>query len=568
MKQSMIKNVSEIFVETLRKHGVRHGFGIVGSAFMVPLDLFPLAGIRWVSVQHEENAVFMADAYSRISSNLPVVAAQNGPGVTNMITGVASAKETGAPMFLLTPESASVDMDSHSFQELDTLKLFQPVVKMQRHLHDPQNISKLTSELIANANILKGPVQFNVPRNMFFATSEEDIVINNGIENVSPSDEAIAKVADVLSKGTKIVILAGGGCMDSTSSLQKLAEKLNAPVVTSFGHNDAFDCTHPLHLGPLGYNGSSSAMDTLTAADVILAVGTKLRKFTLAKCPIHIEAKVVHVDANPMSLTHAGGAYKNERVSILSDADAFCSKLAESLPREFDSTFDVPTLKAKGECVLLELERAQLQNGKIAPRSMLRILRSALPTNVIATSDIGNTCAQANAYLTFVRTRSMLAAGAFGSCGYAIPAALGAKLAAPDRPVVALVGDGAFAMGMQELLTSVREKLPITVVLFKNNTWGAEKLNAQLWFGNRELGTSLKPFDVKAAVNAFGCDHILVEEEEALDEAIKSAFKSQETGTTTVVEVELSHEFGEPFRRDAMKAPVYHLERYKELNNI
>ena len=181
MKQSMIKNVSEIFVETLRKHGVRHGFGIVGSAFMVPLDLFPLAGIRWVSVQHEENAVFMADAYSRISSNLPVVAAQNGPGVTNMITGVASAKETGAPMFLLTPESASVDMNSHSFQELDTLKLFQPVVKMQRHLHDPQNISKLTSELIANANILKGPVQLNVPRNMFFATSEEEIVVNRGI---------------------------------------------------------------------------------------------------------------------------------------------------------------------------------------------------------------------------------------------------------------------------------------------------------------------------------------------------------------------------------------------------
>ena len=561
---------SEAFVETLAARGVTHVFGIVGSAYMDPLDLFEPAGIRFISVAHEQGAGHMADGYSRISNRHGVCIAQNGPGITNFVTAIAAAYWAHSPVVCITPESGSATMGLGGFQEVEQLAFFQKITKYQVHVSRPDRIAELTARAFDIALAERGPTQVNIPRDYFYGDVDVDIHDPIPVEPTPGGAASLDRAAELLGEASFPVIIAGGGVAmaEGVSELESLAEYLSAPVVTSYLHNDSFPAGHRLACGPLGYQGSKAAMRIIEKADVVLALGTRLGPFgTLPQYGLEYwpeDAKVIQIDHDQRVL----GLVKPVTVGICGDARAATRGLLERLqaapnPPGCLATADERVARIVAENAAWEEELDSISQGvegELAPRRALRELERALPADAIVTTDIGNICSVANSYLRFEKPGSFLAAMSFGNCGYAFPTAIGAKLAAPGRPVVAYVGDGAWGMSLQETLTCVRENIPVTAVVFNNGQWGAEKKNQIDYYADRFVGTNLENPSFAEVARAMGANGIRVSSADEVGDALRTATSAD---VATVLEVVVNQELGEPFRRDALQKPVRHLAKYQ-----
>jgi sulfoacetaldehyde acetyltransferase len=272
---------SEAFVETLVANGVRDVFGIVGSAYMDAHDLFPLAGIRFISVAHEQNAAHMADGYARATGRHGVCIGQNGPGVTNFVTAIAAAYWAHSPVVAITPEAGSLTAGLGGFQETEQLPIFSKITRWQAQVNSPQRIAELTGRAFHYALHERGPTQVNIPRDHFYGEIETVIPRPFAVNRGAGDRHAIATAARLLADASFPVIIAGGGVAiaEGVGELQRLAEHLSAAVVNSYLHNDTFPASHELAAGPLGYQGSQAAMKLLARADVVLALGTRLGPF-------------------------------------------------------------------------------------------------------------------------------------------------------------------------------------------------------------------------------------------------------------------------------------------------
>jgi sulfoacetaldehyde acetyltransferase len=565
---------SEAFVETLRGHGCDTMFGIVGSAFMDALDLFEPAGIRFIACVHEQGSAHMADGYARVTNKTGFAIAQNGPGISNFVTGVAAAYWAHSPVAIITPEAGTMTKGHGGFQELDQLPVFSTVTKFQAHVNNPKRISELTAHALDIAQLERGPVQINIPRDFFYGDNEFHVKRPRKLVRSAGQAEALHEAAGLIANAKNPVIIAGGGvCMgDGVEEAKALAELLGAPVVCTYLHNDSFPASHPLAAGALGYQGSQAGMLSLRDADVVLALGTRLSPFgTLPQYGIDYwpkDAKVVQVDIDHRRL----GLVKDVDVAVHGDAKLAAADLtrrlgavplvsASSKPERFET---LTQRKADWEAKLDKFTLGDAPEGKIKPRAALRELEKAMPADVIVSTDIGNTCSVANSYLRFEKPRSMLAAMTFGNCGYALPAAIGAKVGAPHRPVVSYAGDGAWGMSMNELLTCVREDIPVTAVVFNNGQWGAEKKNQVLWFGDRYVGSQLKNPSFAEVARAMGAEAITVTRKEDVGPAFKKAIDLQiNEGKTCVLELMHTKELGDPFRRDAMRLPTRRLPKFQ-----
>jgi sulfoacetaldehyde acetyltransferase len=572
---------SEALVETLAAHGVTHVFGIVGSAFMDALDIFPAAGIRFVPVAHEQGAVHMADGYARATGRHGVCIAQNGPGVTNFVTGVAAAFWAHSPVVLITPETGSMSIGLGGFQETEQLPIFSKITKYQGHVNNPKRMAEIAARCFERALLEMGPTQLNIPRDFFYgeieATIAEPMRIGHGPGDAAALDAA----ADTLAGATFPVILAGGGVIMAGASAEAiaLAELLGAPVCNSYLHNDSFPASHALAVGPLGYQGSKAAMKLISQADVVLALGTRLGPFgTLPQHGLDYwpkQAKIVQIDADPRVL----GLVQPITVGIHGDARAAAAALIERLKtRALASSASraerAARTAAEKKAWASELDgwtherdpysiEVARNSGYMHPRELLRELEKAMPADAMVSTDIGNICSVANSYLRFEAPRSMFAAMSFGNCGYAFPVICGAKIAAPERPAFAYVGDGAWGISFNELLTCMREKIGVTVVLFNNEQWGAEKKNHVDFYSRRYQGVNLKNPSWSGVARAFGCEGVTVERLADVGGALRSAVQAQQQGKTTVLEFMVTQELGDPFRRDALTKPVRFLEKYK-----
>ena len=324
---------SEAFVETLVAHGVKNVFGIVGSAYMDALDLFPLAGIRFISVAHEQGGGHMADGYSRVSGRHGVCIAQNGPGITNFVTSVAAAYWAHSPVVCITPETGSMTLGLGGFQETEQLPIFSKITKYQAHVNNKGRMAELTSRAFDRALLEMGPTQLNIPRDFFYGDIECEVPRPIAIERGAGGERSLDEAADLLASAQFPVIIAGGGIVmgDTQADAIALAELLHAPVACSYLHNDTFPSKHPLWCGPLGYQGSKAAMKLLAKADVVLALGTRLGPFgTLPQHGLDYwpkQAKVVQVDADPKML----GLVKPISVGICADAGAAARALVARL---------------------------------------------------------------------------------------------------------------------------------------------------------------------------------------------------------------------------------------------
>jgi sulfoacetaldehyde acetyltransferase len=560
---------SEAFVETLAANGVKHVFGIVGSAYMDALDLFEPAGIRFISVAHEQGAGHMADGYSRVLNQPGVCIAQNGPGITNFVTAIAAAYWAHSPVVMITPETGSGTMGLGGFQETEQLPIFSKITKYQAHVSRPDRIAELTNRAFHMAMLERGPTQVNIPRDFFYG--EVDVPIPNPIRiSRGPgSSESLDQAARLLASAKFPVMVAGGGLIMSNGidAARALAEHLKCPVVTSYLHNDAFPKDHELMCGSLGYMGSKAAMRVIQQADVVLALGTRLGPFgTLPQYGIEYwpkNAKIIQVDADARML----GLVKPISVAVNGDA----AEAAEEITKRLSSGNMKIAAHATREQRLEEVrkqkhdwenELTKLSSGEgspISPRRALRELEKAMPRNAMVTTDIGNVCSVSNSYLRFDSAPSFFAAMSFGNCGYAFPTAIGAKVARPDRPAIAYVGDGAWGMSLAEVLTCVREEIPVTAVVFNNGQWGAEKKNQIDYYAHRYIGTNLKNPSFAGIAKAMGAEGITVSHPGEVGDALRQATNSNRC---TVLEVMLTQELGDPFRRDALKKPKRLLPKY------
>ncbi|TAL81209.1 MAG: sulfoacetaldehyde acetyltransferase, partial [Beijerinckiaceae bacterium] len=542
---------SEAFVETLAAQGVTEVFGIVGSAFMDALDIFPGAGIRFVPVAHEQGAVHMADGYSRVSGRHGVCIAQNGPGITNFVTGVAAAYWAHSPVVFITPETGSTTIGLGGFQETEQLPIFSKITKYQAHIMNAKRIAELTGRAFDRAMLEMGPAQINIPRDYFYAEGEYEIPRPIRVRLGAGSEDSLDEAAKIIAAAKFPVILAGGGVINSggLDAAQALAELLHAPVANSYLHNDSFPASHPLWVGPLGYQGSKAAMKLIAKADVVIALGTRLGPFgTLPQHGLDYwpkNAKIIQIDADPRML----GLVKPVEVGIYGDAreaaNALVSRLkgaslaskANREERAAEIKHEKETWEAELTAWTHEGDPFSLNVAKdsryMHPREMLRALERAMPADAMVSTDIGNICSVSNSYLRFERPRSMFAAMSFGNCGYAFPVICGAKIAAPDRPAIAYVGDGAWGISLNELLTCAREKIGVTVVVFNNGQWGAEKKNHVDFYSQRFQGVNLDNPSWAAVAKSFGCEGITVDRVADVGDALNASIAAQAEGRTT-----------------------------------
>jgi sulfoacetaldehyde acetyltransferase len=573
---------SEAFVETLVAQGVRDVFGIVGSAYMDALDLFELAGIRFISVAHEQGGGHMADGYARVSGRHGVCIAQNGPGVTNFVTSTAAAYWAHSPVVVVTPETGSMTLGLGGFQETEQLPIFSRITKYQAHVNNRARMAELTSRAFDRALLSMGPTQVNIPRDFFYGDIECEIPRPIAIERGAGGEQSLNAAAELLASAKFPVILCGGGVIaaEGVGEAIALAELLAAPVCNSYLHNDSFPASHALWCGPLGYQGSKAAMKLIARADVVLALGTRLGPFgTLPQHGLDYwpkDAKIVQIDADPAML----GLVKPISVGICGDAKAATIALSERLNRRTlachgNKEARLKTIRDERAAWEKELDgwthetdswSLEVAKGTatLHPRQMLRELERAMPKGAMVSTDIGNICSVSNSYLRFEQARSMFAAMSFGNCGYAFPTIVGAKVAAPNRPAIAYVGDGAWGMSFGELQTCVREEIPVTAVVFNNGQWGAEKKNHVDFYARRFVGVNLDKQPSWAAVaKAMGAEGVRVEKLSDVGSALRAAAKAQNEGKTTVLEMMVTRELGDPFRRDALALPTRHLSKYK-----
>ena len=569
----------EAFVKVLQKHGIQHAFGIIGSAFMPISDLFPKAGITFWDVAHESNGGIMADGYTRSTGKIAMCIAQNGPGITGLVTPIKTAFWNHTPMLLVTPQAANKTIGQGGFQEVEQMNLFKDMVCYQEEVRDPSRVAEVLNRVISKAIKGSAPAQLNIPRDFWTQVVDIDLPPIIKFERPSGGTEAIKEAADLLSNAKFPVILSGAGVIlaEAIDDCKKLAEKLSAPVACGYQHNDSFPGKHPLAVGPLGYNGSKAAMEIISKADVVLALGTRLNPFsTLPGYGIDYwpkNADVIQVDINSDRI----GLTKKISVGICGDAKLVAEQILENLTtnagdqdrKEREDL--IHKTKSAWLQTLTGLDHEEDDPGtswnkdsrdrepeKMSPRMAWRAIQAGLPEDAIISSDIGNNCAIGNAYPTFENGRKYLAPGLFGPCGYGFPSVIGAKIGCPNTPVVGFAGDGAFGISMSEMTSCNREGWPnITMIIFRNYQWGAEKRNTTLWYNNNFVGTELDPkLSYAKIAEACGFKGIKVNTQEELTEALQQSCKDQMQGITTFIEVMLNQELGEPFRRDAMKAPV------------
>ncbi|WP_376742835.1 sulfoacetaldehyde acetyltransferase [Ensifer canadensis] len=575
----MKMTTEEAFIKVLQMHGIEHAFGIIGSAMMPVSDLFPKAGITFWDCAHETNAALIADGYTRVTGNMSMAIAQNGPGVTGFVTAVKTAYWNHTPMLLVTPQAANKTIGQGGFQEVDQMALFEEMVCYQEEVRDASRVPEVLNRVIEKAWRGCAPAQINIPRDYWTQVIDVELPSIVRLERPSGGKQAISEAARLLSEAKFPVILNGAGVVigGAIGESIALAERLDAPVCCGYQHNDAFPGGHRLAAGPLGYNGSKAAMELIAKADVVLALGTRLNPFsTLPGYGIEYwpkNAAIIQVDINSDRI----GLTKKVTVGICGDAKQVASQILDQLsPSAGDIGREerkalIHTTRSAWLQQLSSMDHEdddpgtewnasarRRESDRMSPRQAWRAIQAALPKDAIISTDIGNNCAIGNAYPSFEQGRKYLAPGMFGPCGYGFPSIVGAKIGCPDVPVIGFAGDGAFGISMNEMTSIGRAGWPpITMVIFRNFQWGAEKRNTTLWYDNNFVGTELNP-NLSYAKVADGCGlkGVTVDTQAGLTAALQQALDDQSQGVTTFVEVILNQELGEPFRRDAMKKPV------------
>ena len=488
----------EAVIELLRQEGVSQIFGIVGSSFLDILDpLYDRDDIQFVGVRHEQGAALMADGYSRISGAPSVCLATNGPGVLNLTYGIASAYVAHSPVVVLAPSASRDHQHRGSTQEFDQVSLFRPITKAAFQINKIERLPDAIREAFRVATSGKmGPVLLDIPRDLL-PGGEVDLDLlppdayRSGQTRARGDRNLIEKATNLLLAARRPVILAGGGVQWSNAAeeVTRLADLLGAAIVTSYGRADAVPNDHPHFLGHLGRLGSVEGIEAVRQADLVLAVGTRLGQSTTFYDHrfIPADAQIIQIEIDPQEI----GRNYPLAVGIEGDARAVTQGLLDRV-QEFEPRPNPGWLEDIGDWAARRKERLEeegrLDSIPLKPQRVYAELRKVMPPDAIVALDAGLSPNFGQDRLNFYQPNSLLTSLDLGGLGFSFPASLGAKLAAPNRPVVNFNGDGGFLFNAQEFETAVRYGLNVVTVIMNNGSWGSEKAYQRYAFDERYVG--------------------------------------------------------------------------------
>ncbi|MEM4410249.1 MAG: thiamine pyrophosphate-binding protein [Candidatus Caldarchaeum sp.] len=537
--------VAELVVNCLVECGVKHIFGLSGHTTLELLDaIYNEKRCRFVSVRHEQVAACAADGYARASGRHGVCLAHVGPGNANMVIGIATALRDSSPVLALTCNEDFENLGRDVFQEWDQLSVFKPITKWSAQIRHPAEASRIMRMAMLRCVLGRpGPVQVDLPLDvMSLEVNERHIEKTPRYDlyssRVRPDPELLKVVSNMLLEAERPLILAGGGTIWSNASeeLIRLAEALYIPVAVTHTGRGVIPDTHPLFIGILGRWGHVAAIDACKSSDLILAIGCRLADInTMRWSVISSDAKIIQADIDPNEL---GRQYPIE-VGIVSDAKMFCRDLLEAVGKlSIKGAADrAQRVKMIRDQMSVELDRFfhERSDGKpIKPQRIIKEINQVLNGNYIVTVGAGKHAEYANKVLV-KEPRSYLKSVGFGSMGWAYPAALGAKLARPDKTVISLVGDGDFAMTMQDVETAVREDIPVVAVVFNDSCFSSIKRFQADFYGKRFIGVDYRETDFAGMAEIFGADGYRVKESEEIGTSLRRAVKSSRAAVLDVV---------------------------------
>ena len=548
-------------VECLRAEGVEYVFGLIGSAAMELFDaLYDASEINFIGVHDERTGTHIADGYARASGKPGViVAGQNGPGATNLVTGLAQAKAAYSPVISIAGALSSEHIYRDAFQEVDQQALFTPITKKTWTVTQTSRVAEMMREAFrVSMTPRRGPVQLNIPRDILAESADFDSFSSPAQYRAHSvavaSNDQIVQAANLLAEATRPVILAGGGIKNSGESKQtlELAELLNVPIVTSPGHGDAIPFGHPLNIGQMGPRGNPVASRLVKEADVILALGTRLgfNSTFYSYENINQQAKIIQVEQEASAI----GRFFPVSIGIWADAISVATQLADCLEKLqlLRLADDWTELAMSERQMYLEQRDAEsaLDINPIQPTALFRILRDSLPNDTAFTLDAGTLCLQATDAMNYWMPRSLFTPLDFGLVGFSFACGLGVKLAMPDRTVVSLMGDGGFGMTLSELSTAVDHGINTITVVMNNQCWGAEKAYQRDFFDRRFIGADVSspPFDKIAEL--YGAVGIRVDRINQIGDAIQNALSSDRP---VVIDIAIDPEALYSFRRDSFQ---------------
>jgi thiamine pyrophosphate-dependent acetolactate synthase large subunit-like protein len=551
-------------VLSLKKEKTKNVFGLIGSATMEIFDaLYKEKSISFIGVRDERTGTHMADGYAR-ASNRPgvILAGQNGPGATNLVTGIAQAAAAFSPVISIAGSFSTKDKVEDAFQGVDQQSLFKPITKKTWTINKTRKIPKIFSEAFKLAmSPRRGPVQINLPRNIL--SKKENFIIDQNktsyeTENITKGKKSyIKKAVKIINNASKLVIIAGGGIKYTSkySEVIKLAELLNVPIVTAAGHGDAIPFNHKLNAGQMGPRGNPVASKLTKEADVIIAIGTRLgfNSTFYTYDNLNKKSKIIQIELEKKML----GRYFPIAVGICADASTVTKQLYNEIKKQKiigeTNSWTKKYLKERRFYLDNRNNESGLNKFPIQPKSLFKQLRYVLPNNSAITLDAGTLCLQATDALEYYNPPSLFTPLDFGLVGFSFACGLGVKVARPNKTVVSLMGDGGFGMTISELSTAVDYGINTITIVMNNKSWGAEKAYQKDFFGKRYIGADISspPFDKVAEL--YGAKGYKVEKVSEINEAVKDAISCKKPA---VIDVAVDPKALYSFRRDSFKHKI------------
>ncbi|MGC1123095.1 MAG: thiamine pyrophosphate-binding protein [Candidatus Methanofastidiosia archaeon] len=524
---------AEILIETLIEEGVTTIFGIPGGAISPVYDLFFDSGVTHYLMGHEQAAVHAADGFYRACGSIAVAMATSGPGCLNLTTGLAAAYKDRSALLAITGQTSLSKIGTDSFQEVGTTSVFKPIVKSSALITTPRLVEYMVKKMIRiSVSGPPGPVHLDFPRDV---QTEETAWLPGFDENTFPSSlgiphDDILTVAALLMDSQLPVVIIGGGVIRSQVSVEvyNLCHLMNCPVVTTLMGKSGFPECDPLFCGMIGSNGSQYANRIVQRADFVLALGTRLSDRTVwSLSEFAPRARIACINVEDK----LGTALENT-IMVKGDLRTVLPVLLAVLSKKPPTT--------QWEEAESEPETITIEGPLLNPIAVLRTLRNVFPHNAIFVTDTGQHQLFAANYLRISRPSTFITSGGLGCMGFGLPASLGVKVACPESPVVNIGGDGSFLMMCQELATSIRKNIPVTVCIFNNGCLGMIR-QSQLSCFNRVSEIDLSPLpDFARLAESFGAEGVRIEN---LDDLLEL---EPEPERTTVVDIPIDPDIPVP----------------------
>jgi acetolactate synthase I/II/III large subunit len=506
---------------SLREHGVRRVFGVPSESFTMFMDaLLDEPGMEFVAARQEGGAAFMAEAYAAAGGGIGVVLGGRAVGASNLAIGVHTARENSTPMLVLAGQVTSRHRGREAFQEAALADFLRPLAKYAVEEADPLRVPEAVARALSLAVTGRpGPVVLSLPEDVFAGEVDDPPSRPVRVPRPRPSAAEVEAFHDLLSSAERPLVIAGAGVKLSGAEarLLQFAERWGVPVIAAWRRHDVFPNDHPLYAGHLQLGAHPEIVATVREADVLLALGTRLGEITSQRyTAIAPSQRIAQVDIEPAMV---GKAYPVELGIVADLNEALGALLAAGPPRREPSAWVRERRVACERAASVPLEQ---HDDRVDNRQIIRMLREGLPGDAVLTNDAGNFAGWLHAFFPFREPHTYVGA-ASGAMGYGLPAAIGAKLAQPDRTVVSLSGDGGFLMTVQELETAVRLRLPIVSLVFNNNMYGTIRMHQERRYPARIIGTDLGNPDLVALAGSFGAFGVRVTADAEFPAALREA---------------------------------------------